>query len=528
MAAPGSDSKASSGSSRAGPAACGSAPRRLRFFGASQWPRAAAALALLVAALVGLPRPSQAGLWSADTVAAYGLEADLEQLGASRERIGRREALRQALRRAVGQLSREIGTMRRRAEQAQVEIGEQGDAVRAQEQTLDRVVPRLVARLRAIEERRGQAARALVDLASLSRRQELHPELRARMHAIGPVLLALVRNRDAASAALARQHDRLVERWQRGIARLPVLRAELERLQDRRADMFQQRRRALQELVSLDAELRRLSHASGALARRMVMLEAAHRARAEPDAARPAQDRVGQNHSSTAVAGALVRGYAGRSRGAVQVSRAGMARAIRVAAVPRAPESRQVRLAPTLAVRQPLPRASRPLAARYDLASAAGQTGMAVAPLARVSVGMSAASLTPGIAPGRLPSPAPIRPSRAMAALLNGHGQETAITIAAVPGQRVAAPQDGRIVFADAFKSYGLLLIIEHGSEYHTLLWGFSRLRVAVDEVRDGEILGVMDVIDGVPPRLGMELRRRGRPVDPLPWLAASSSKVRG
>jgi murein hydrolase activator len=529
MVAPRSDSKASSSASRADPAACASAPRQLRLFGASQWLRAVAALALLAAALVGLPRPSQAGLWSADTVAAYGLEAELEQLRATRERIVRREALRRALRRAVGQLSREIGTMRRRAEQARAEIGQQGDAVRAQERTLDRVVPRLMARLRAIEERRGQAARALVDLAGLSRRQELHPELRARMHAIGPVLLALVRNRDAASAALARQHDRLVERWQRGVARLPILRGEFERLQDRRADMFQQRRSALQELIALDAELRRLSHASGALARRMVVLEAAHRARAEPDAARPAQDRVGQNRSSTAVASVLVRGYAGRSGSVVQVSRAGMARAIMVVTVPRAPELRQIRLAPTLAVRQQLPRAARPLAARHDRASAAGQTGIAVAPLARVSVGMSAAGLAPGIAPGRLPSPAPIRPSPAMVARLDDRGQETAITIAAVPGQRVAAPQDGRIVFADAFKSYGLLLIIEHGSEYHTLLWGFSRLRVAVgDEVRDGEILGVMDVIDGVPPRLGMELRRRGRPVNPLPWLAASSSKVRG
>ena len=97
------------------------------------------------------------------------------------------------------------------------------------------------------------------------------------------------------------------------------------------------------------------------------------------------------------------------------------------------------------------------------------------------------------------------------------------------PGQRVAASQDGRVVFADAFKDYGLLLIIEHGSEYHTLLWGFAKLQVAVgDEVRDGEILGVMDVIDGVPPRLGLEFRWRGRPVNPLPWLAGSSSKVRG
>jgi septal ring factor EnvC (AmiA/AmiB activator) len=129
-----------------------------------------------------------------------------------------------------------------------------------------------------------------------------------------------------------------------------------------------------------------------------------------------------------------------------------------------------------------------------------------------------------------LPPPTPIRPSADVTSVgLDDRGHETGITIAAVPGQPVAAPQDGRIVFAGAFKSYGLLLIIEHDSEYHTLLWGFSKLRVGVgDEVRGGEIIGVMDVVDGVSPNLGVEFRRKGRPVNPLPWLAGSSSKVRG
>jgi septal ring factor EnvC (AmiA/AmiB activator) len=141
---------------------------------------------------------------------------------------------------------------------------------------------------------------------------------------------------------------------------------------------------------------------------------------------------------------------------------------------------------------------------------------------------MSVAGLSSRVTPASLPAPAPIRPTRATA-MREARGDQTAIAIAALPGQRVAAPQDGRVVFADDFKSYGLLLIIEHDSEYHTLLWGFSKLRVAVgDEVRGGEIVGVMDLVDGVAPQLGVELRRRGRPVDPLPWLAGSSSKVRG
>jgi murein hydrolase activator len=481
-------------------------------------------LVLLGAILAGLPRVSLADLWSADTVAAYGLEAEVGQLRATRERMVRRDALRQDLRRTVAELSREIVSLRRRGEQAQTEIAGHRDVMRAHEQALDRIVPRLVARLWAMEQRRGQAARALADLASLGRRQELDPELRARLRAIGPVLLAVLRNRDVASAALAGQRDRLAEQEQRLAARMPVLHAELLRLDDERESMRAQRRSALQKLAGLDAELHRLSHASGTLARPLLVVEAAHRARIEPDAARPTRDR-----GETVVAGAASRGRADGARATARVSRPGTARAMAAATVTRRSAALNIRLAPTLAVRQSLPRAAGELAGPRDRVVAGGRTAGTAAPLARVSIAMAAASLSSRVVPAQLLPPAPIRPSHAVAARLGGRGQATGITIAAMPGQRVAAPQDGQIVFADAFKSYGLLLIIEHDSEYHTLLWGFSRLRVAVgDEVGAGEIVGVMDVVDGVPPRLGVELRRRGRPVDPLPWLAGSSSKVRG
>jgi septal ring factor EnvC (AmiA/AmiB activator) len=535
MAALRSDSKVC-GPARAGAAA---APGwRLRPSALRPW-RAAALAVLLAACLFAPPRMACAGLWSADTVAAYGLEAELEELRATRERSLRREALRRDLRRTVRELSRASDVLRRRAGQARARIAAQADALRAQERALDRVVPRLLARLEAIEQRRGKAARALADLASLSR-QELDPELEARMRAIGPALLAALRNRDAVSATLARQRDRLVERQHRLAARMPVLRAELAQLHERREEALGQRRRALRQLVGLDAELRRLTRASAALARPMLLVDAAHRARAAPDAARPAQDRAGQERArmpamalekapGMVVSGTSLRGRAGPANGVALVSRPARAQATMLAAAAPAPAPWPIRLAPTLAVRQALPHTARVVAARDDRAGAAGRAGSAVAPFARVTMAMPVAGLSSRVAPARLPLPAPIRPSHAVAARLDGDGRALGVTIAAVPGQRVAAPQDGRIVFADAFKGYGLLLIIEHDREYHTLLWGFSRLRVALgDEVRGGAIVGVMDVIDGVPPRLGVELRRRGRPVDPLPWLAASSSKVRG
>jgi septal ring factor EnvC (AmiA/AmiB activator) len=100
-----------------------------------------------------------------------------------------------------------------------------------------------------------------------------------------------------------------------------------------------------------------------------------------------------------------------------------------------------------------------------------------------------------------------------------------ATAIAAAPGQGVAAPVDGRVVFAAPFKSYGLLLIIEHEREYHTLLWGFAWLDVSLgDHVQAGQVVGIVGARGGDPPVLHVERRRHGRPIN----LAASSSGIQG
>ena len=72
------------------------------------------------------------------------------------------------------------------------------------------------------------------------------------------------------------------------------------------------------------------------------------------------------------------------------------------------------------------------------------------------------------------------------------------------------------------FRGYGLLLIIEHGGGYHSLLTGFSRIEaVPGQRVVAGEPLGVMGTADPERPQLYMELRHNGQPVNPLPSLAA-------
>ena len=101
------------------------------------------------------------------------------------------------------------------------------------------------------------------------------------------------------------------------------------------------------------------------------------------------------------------------------------------------------------------------------------------------------------------------------------------IVIETVPGAQVVAPYDGQAVFRGPFRSYGELLIIEHTNGYHTLLAGLGRTDVVVGQwLLAGEPVGVMDVLQNGRPRLYVEFRRYGNPIDPWPWLEAHMNKV--
>lgn len=105
-------------------------------------------------------------------------------------------------------------------------------------------------------------------------------------------------------------------------------------------------------------------------------------------------------------------------------------------------------------------------------------------------------------------------------------------------GAQVVAPYDGRVVFAGPFRTYGQLLIIEHGEGYISLLAGMSRLDGVVGQwVLAGEPVGVMKASQASrnaatssdkAPELYIEIRRFGEPINPLPWLSMGQGKVTG
>lgn len=99
------------------------------------------------------------------------------------------------------------------------------------------------------------------------------------------------------------------------------------------------------------------------------------------------------------------------------------------------------------------------------------------------------------------------------------------LLLASTAPQTVSAPCDGEIVFAEPFKSFGPLLIIDRGDGYHILLSGLSQLGIGRGaRVVAGQAVGT---IEGDAGRLYLELRRHGSPVDPAVWLALLEDKVR-
>lgn len=120
--------------------------------------------------------------------------------------------------------------------------------------------------------------------------------------------------------------------------------------------------------------------------------------------------------------------------------------------------------------------------------------------------------------------------------LVRRFGQTTApgvtakgILIETRSAAQIVAPYNGRVAFAGPFRDYGQLLIIAHGEGYHTLLAGLGRIDAKVGQwVSAGEPVGVMMSSADERPNLYVELRRNGRPINPLPWLAAGNTKVQG
>ncbi len=94
--------------------------------------------------------------------------------------------------------------------------------------------------------------------------------------------------------------------------------------------------------------------------------------------------------------------------------------------------------------------------------------------------------------------------------------------IRAVTGATVHAVADGRVVYADWLRGFGNLLILDHGGGFMSLYaYADSLLRPVGEAVRSGDVVAHAGASGGQPESgLYFELRRDGKPFDPMRWVA--------
>ena len=95
------------------------------------------------------------------------------------------------------------------------------------------------------------------------------------------------------------------------------------------------------------------------------------------------------------------------------------------------------------------------------------------------------------------------------------------IEIKTQKGASIKAVYNGRVIFADQFKGFGLLMIIDHGGGYYTLYAHAAKFQKKLnDEINKGDIIG--EIGDSGPSSesaLYFEVRHGGKPENPLDWL---------
>lgn len=111
-------------------------------------------------------------------------------------------------------------------------------------------------------------------------------------------------------------------------------------------------------------------------------------------------------------------------------------------------------------------------------------------------------------------------------------GTSKGLSIATRKNAQITAPSDGLIVYAGQFRSYGKLLILDVGEEYHVLIAGMDKIQVTTGQfVIAGEPVGRMTNSNvrtaslfapetTTKPILYVEFRQKGVAVNPKPWWA--------
>jgi septal ring factor EnvC (AmiA/AmiB activator) len=95
------------------------------------------------------------------------------------------------------------------------------------------------------------------------------------------------------------------------------------------------------------------------------------------------------------------------------------------------------------------------------------------------------------------------------------------LSISASSGSEIKAIYEGTVIFADYFKGFGNMVIVDHGGGYFSLYAHASQLakKVGAEVARHETIGAVGDVDSSKGSMLYFEIRHQGKPVDPAGWV---------
>lgn len=105
---------------------------------------------------------------------------------------------------------------------------------------------------------------------------------------------------------------------------------------------------------------------------------------------------------------------------------------------------------------------------------------------------------------------------------------QNGIEIQAPMGAEVRAILPGKVLFADWFKGFGNLIIIDHGDGTFTISGYCSQLLKKIgDEVEKGEVIALVGNVGSIKgPSLYFEVRYQGKPQNPLDWISPGEKIV--
>ncbi|MFM5917873.1 MAG: murein hydrolase activator EnvC family protein [Novosphingobium sp.] len=156
-------------------------------------------------------------------------------------------------------------------------------------------------------------------------------------------------------------------------------------------------------------------------------------------------------------------------------------------------------------------------ALREQLAALPGPIMRPAQPQSASPPSEGAAPAPPSDAPTRYLLPVAGRLVTGFGTVQAGQAQSRGLTILAGAGAQVVAPGAGRVAFAGPYRGYGLIVIIEHGGGWTSLVTGLSQLDCRVgDRLVGGNSLGRAGPER---PLVTLELRRQGQPVNPLDFI---------